>query len=220
MARPSIQPGQTTPPTGNSFTLTANGTPLYQTNVVNGHPVVRFDTGNDFFSRGTTTLASYITNSAYTVFVVFSTSGVNTNAANTYENDALVSDTGGYFGVFLKSAITGHAYNWDGSDDQVSQSVTVSTWTLLATRHEGGNLYIRKNNGSDSSVASGNTEALTGEITVGRSISGARGFLPRRHRRSNHLQLRAQLFGSNNCSKLPGIEVCALLALVQFTEKG
>lgn len=150
---------------------TAAARPVLRTGIVQGKPVVRFD-GVDDLLLGTA-LSNYITNSARTMFAVFQASSISTNSANTYANDAVVGDAGGFAGLHLKSGgPTAHAYNWDGTDDQVSVSIALSTPVLVMLRHEGGNLYVSKNGGAESSVASGNLTTLTGALIAGRAGAG------------------------------------------------
>lgn len=134
-------------------------------NIINGNSVTRFD-GTDDCLAGTT-LSNLIANNAFSFFTLVSAAAAATNNANTYQNTALIGESGQYWGLFLKSAPTIHAYNYDTTDDNVSKSISLNTFFVLHWRHESGNLYISKDGGSESSVASGNTGSLTGNTFIG-----------------------------------------------------
>lgn len=143
--------------------------PTFVTNVQNGLPVVRFVDG---FLVSTPKLTSdLIANNALTMFVVFSVASIATNSANSWSNDTVIGENSGYVGLTLRQASTVNFYNYDGSDDKVTSTVTVGgTCAAFMCRHEGGNLYLSKNNGSESSAASGNTALMSGLIYIGNGI--------------------------------------------------
>lgn len=139
--------------------------PLLRTAVINGHSVLRFDGSNDCLQS--TAMSNLIANSASSFFAVLCPTAAATNNANTYQNTAMIGESGQVWGAFLKSAPAVHAYNWDGSDDKVSKAITLSTAFVLHWRHDAGNLVIAKDGGAETSAASGNTTTLTGTFTLG-----------------------------------------------------
>ena len=159
---------------GNSYHVT-QGTSgkrgTLKTSIVNGNSVTRFD-GTDDCLTGTT-LSNLIANNAFSFFALISAAAATTNSANTYQNTGIIAESGQYWGAYLKSAPTIHAYNYDTTDDNVSKSISLSTFFVVHWRHESGNLYISKDGGSESSVASGNTGSLTGTFTIGARDSAA-----------------------------------------------
>jgi hypothetical protein len=95
-----------------------------------------------------------------------------TSANNGYQNDGIISDDGANVGILLRS--TGPlaiANNFDGnSDDTGTVATTTGAVHVYEWRHEGGNLYLRVDGGTEASVASGNT-TLTASMIVGRNYS-------------------------------------------------
>jgi len=138
---------------------------------INGLPALEFD-GTTEFMATTAVLSDVIGAGIFTLYCVFQATTIDTNAASTWQNDALVADAGGFWGLFLKSATpTVHAFNWDGSDDNTSQPITTGVPYLVRARHASGTLFCSVNGGVESSVASGNTLTLTNVLRLGRSSS-------------------------------------------------
>lgn len=161
--------GTLTDKSGNSRNLTqgtAGAKPTFKTSIVNGKSVYRFDGGD--YATGAA-ISSFISNSAYTIMVVFKASSIGTNGAS-YANNRVFADSAAYFGLFLKttgpSAI---AYNWDGSDDNVSATISTGTFYLATMRHSSGTLYLQINQNTEVSIASGNTQVMTGNFNLGGS---------------------------------------------------
>jgi hypothetical protein len=159
---------------GNAFHLlqntSVNGGTL-KTGILNGKPVIRFGVGVSNYLAGPA-ISNLISASAYTLYLMFKATTIDTNSANSYDNDGVVTDIGGFFGVHLKSAPTVETYNFASADDKVSLAINTSGFFWLMARHEGGNLYASINGGGESSVASGNTAALTNVLNVGRAQGG------------------------------------------------
>lgn len=165
--------------------------PTYKTGVVNGKSVLRFDGTDDYFeainqtggaTTGYITLANLITAANGVVIAACSIASADAAQANVYENDAVFSETGGYFGMNVSDPtganVTLHSYNFDaGGVDTGSISVPRSTFAVISMRHSGGNLSIRKDGGSWTTVASANTGDLSGGPRVGCNYTVSR-FLP------------------------------------------
>jgi hypothetical protein len=64
------------------------------------------------------------------------------------------------------------AYNWDGNQDETNQALTAPATTVLQQWHQGGNLSLALNGGSVTSVASGDTSVLSGNVRLGRGADG------------------------------------------------
>lgn len=115
------------------------------------------------------TLATFFTNSA--AYAVVSAcpkpSSFTANNANVYDNNAFWIDSAEFMGVFAKSGNTVHCYNWDGNADSASITQSPGVPVVVAYRHDGGNVLIRVNAGTEASAASGNTSTLTGRIQIG-----------------------------------------------------
>ena len=152
---------------------TAGRRATYKLNQVNSLPAVLFD-GTDDRLVSVALLSTIITNTAYSLYVVFNANAINTNAANTYDNDAVIADqAGGFWGLHLKSAPTAHAYNYDGTDDNAAKAIATGTWLQTHQRHDAGNMVISRDGGSETSTASGNTQTISNVFGVGRNSNTA-----------------------------------------------
>jgi hypothetical protein len=160
---------QSTPPF--NFASSGINAPVLKTagNGINNVPVLRFDGVDDYFLNNVNVLSDYITAAAYTLFVAARVVAVDTNTANTWENDGLVADAGGYFGTFMKSTPSLSAFNYTTSDDKVSLALALSTPFAVEQRHESGSLYLRRTGLAEVSVATGNTASLAGNLWIGRA---------------------------------------------------
>jgi len=125
------------------------------------------------------TVTNLITASAGYVISSVIVDAVTTNNASVHLNDAIFSDSGQFIGYHLKSAPSGHAYNWDGTGDSTTNaSFPIGTTVVVEWKHESGNIQSRLTasgvSGSWQSVASGNTTTLTGFPLI---FHGAGGFV-------------------------------------------
>lgn len=144
--------------------------PLLKLAQVNGKPALRFD-GVDDNILSSAILSAIITASAYSLYVVLNPSAIDTNAANTFDNDAVICDVSGFWGLFLKSAPSANMFNWDGTDDKATVSISTGAWQVIHGRHDSGNVIVAKNNGTEQSAASGNTTTLTATLKIGVRVS-------------------------------------------------
>lgn len=170
--------GTVTDWSGNARHLTATGTarPTFRENI--GGQAIRsyqFD-GVDDFAQSAALLGTFITGPSYTVFVVFTPTTISTSSANAYDNDAVLGDTVGVFGLHLHS--TGpkaQAYNWDNAAfDVVEKTITTNQRVLIMMRHAEGNLYMAKDGAAETLVASGDTTDLVNAfLLLGKNYSGS-----------------------------------------------
>ena len=115
---------------------------------------------------------------AKTLLIAFYIESVVTNQAEANQNETIFSDCardsvadGGYFGLHLKNTGSGYkliVYNWDGNTDTVELDVELNTPYVATMRHNGTNLYLSLNGGSESSTPSGNTTDVAGTPCIGR----------------------------------------------------
>jgi hypothetical protein len=114
---------------------------------------------------------------AKTLIAAIYVKGVTSNAAGAWNNEAIFCDQvtgkGTFFGLHLRNTGSGYkiiAYNWGGSENKVELDILLNTSYVVTLRHDGTNLYISLNGGSESSVASTNTTDMTGACVLARSI--------------------------------------------------
>lgn len=125
---------------------------------INGYPALVFD-GTDDYLTSTAVLSNIITNSACTVFTVWQTN-ITTNSG------LIIGDSAG-FQHHRRSGSIYQISNDDGTGDTASTAISVSTVYVAQTRHESGNIYVKVNNGTETSAVSGNTATLTNVLRVG-----------------------------------------------------
>lgn len=163
---------------GNSYDLT-QGTgadrPTPATAGPNSVACGDFDGAGDYLTG--TAISNLISNSAGYVIATVLIDAVANNAANVYQNNAIFSDSGGFVGIFAKNVSgttpTFFAYNWDGNADSDSGSAfSLATAYVLTWRHESGTLYLSVNGGTETTVASGNTSTMTGNLRLGAQGAG------------------------------------------------
>jgi hypothetical protein len=135
----------------------------------------------DFASQDTligTAMSSFMASNAGYAIVSFIADSIASNGAQSYNNNAVWTDGGGFTGVYLKNAgtpKTAIAFNWDGNDDAASSAViSLGTVYVVEWKHEGGNISLRVNGGAWVDVASGNTSNLGFNLQLG-SFTGSSG---------------------------------------------
>jgi hypothetical protein len=97
----------------------------------------------------------------------------DSNDATIYGNAGAWTDAGSNLGVHFKNnagAYSANAYNWDGSADFASASISLDTVLAIAYRHTGGNIEINVNNGGWVQAASGNTADLSANLQIGKDV--------------------------------------------------
>jgi hypothetical protein len=125
-------------------------------------------------------ISDLITNSAFTVAVAVYPEVIASSNANTYDNDAIFIDTGGFWGLVTKD-VAGvkqiRGYNWDGSDDSIGATVATGRTWIAIYRHDTGNLKLTviadtRVETTPADVPSGNTSSLTGVMHIGSGFGG------------------------------------------------
>lgn len=155
---------------GNSRHLTDSATatrrPAVATQGPNSVTCANFDGSSDFLST-TATLADFIAAASGYIVCSVIIDNLTRNFANARDNHPIVGGTSatpsiGLYGRLLSGTTpTVYAHNRDASDDQpAGATISLGTAYVLEWRHEGGNIYLRVNGGTETSVASGNTGSL------------------------------------------------------------
>jgi hypothetical protein len=119
-------------------------------------------------------LSDIITASAYTMLISFLPETITSTSPN-YQGQPLIGDGAGYWGVFLAN-VSGvpHVigFNYIGIAYYVMLPCSAGSSHVVMVRHESGSLYISLDGGSESSVATGNTESLAGVPYIGSGTYG------------------------------------------------
>jgi hypothetical protein len=113
--------------------------------------------------------------SAKTIIIALTVEAIILNETASYNNDLVLGDDS-YFGIYLKNSTPKKiiTYNWDGSETPVLLDVELATLYIYAIRHDGTDLFASLNGGTEASVASGATEATTGELLLGGGLLSRR----------------------------------------------
>jgi hypothetical protein len=159
-----------------SQSIIANQPQLVENGVVllsDGLPAIRFDGSDDFMLSAT--LATHINNNLYSSFVVFNPTSISSNLSDTFENDTVWGDNGGYSGLHLKNSPSrAFAYNWDGNDDSVGLPINLSENNLIFQQHKNNELILSVNGSDEVSTPSNNTQFLTSIVRLGMNYTTKR----------------------------------------------
>ena len=136
-------------------------------------PALTFDGGNDFYA-GTWTLDAIITTTAGTILTAFVATAVDTNDALIYENDSPWADNSGSHGLRLKSGGTMHANAFDSASRDASTPFVIGTACVGGWRHNGSNIFARKNIAAEVSAAcTAGSSYNTKTLRIGRSYGSS-----------------------------------------------
>lgn len=157
---------------------TADAKPTETTLGPNSRAAARFNTTGVDDYMAAAAISTFITNSVgyFVVSCLFDT--LDTNAPQSYNNHAVIGDSGSFIGLHAKSTGVALAYNWDGGEDAAasgSSAVTTATPYVLEWWHSGGNINLRINGGTTFTLASGNTSTMTGALRIGTNAVGPAG---------------------------------------------
>lgn len=147
--------------------------PAYASATQNSLNLVTFDGTNDFLESSA--LSNFISASAFTVLVVVRHRDTKVGTSDSYNNEAILADDGGYFGLHTNGpsgtgSIQVLGYNWDGNDDKAAAVIGANNvWSVLVYTHGSGTLSLYRNGGTATTAASGDTEDLSGTLELGRS---------------------------------------------------
>lgn len=147
---------------------TARG--LLKLNVQNGLAGVLLDGINDWYTTGLPT-STFWANNAKTIYIVAKVVSVGTDSGTVYANDPLFSDNGGWWGIFMRSSGALYHYNYDGTIDFNTLTISSGESVVLCARHNGVDIKLNKNNTVFDSDASGNTSNMSTYLQLGRRQS-------------------------------------------------
>lgn len=132
---------------------------------------VVFDGTNDVLTNATA-LSDIIAADAYAVFGKLSWVTIGTAAANAYDDDSAIADSGGYWGYHADSTTpTAIGYHTDGLVRVAPKAVTLDTPYVGAWWLDSGTMSHSVNGGSAATQAAGNVFSLTGTLRLGQNYS-------------------------------------------------
>lgn len=155
---------------------TSSAQPALSSGGPNGRECLDFDGSNDYLQ----TLASnnfFANNAAYMV-ASFIPVAITKTSSTFYNNHAVVGDSNGYMGIYAGgpggSPYPVTAYNYDGNADYASEAaLVIDELYVVELKHEAGNISVRVNGGTWTSVASGNTTSQTSGFRMGRGYGSS-----------------------------------------------
>ncbi len=156
---------------GSSGTRTlTTGTAPSNATTLNGMNVAAFDGSNDVLIQGTGTLDDYINAAAYSVVMLVRPKSAASAAGNIYDNDQIVSDSGGNFGVAWSSSGVA-AWHYDGDWTATGwTALTGNTWAMVSSVYNGTDMSCRVNNGTAATQAQGNVSGLGVTLRLGQNF--------------------------------------------------
>lgn len=142
---------------------------------VNSLTPADFDGTNDILNLSGT-LATYATASAYSGWALVYVDAISTNAASSFDNDAILSTTGGAaVAIYLKSTGVVGFRHFGGTSGELAltRTFTTGTWQLVQWKYDGTNAKLRVNGGTRGSVAPDALAATTNPVAIGQNYAGA-----------------------------------------------
>ncbi len=151
----------------------AGSRPAVTTAGSHSRTAANFDGVDDFMDTGLD-LSEFTTASASYILISIIIDTVTLDDVDAQDNHAIIGDAGKKLGIYARDDsgdTTLYSYNFDGSADSAAHVTATGTPLVISLRHETGTLYIRVNNGTETSTASGDTSDLTGNLRL--ALSGA-----------------------------------------------
>ena len=147
---------------------------------------LEFDGTNDYVDTAKA-MSTFISASNGTISVWFNPdrAGVDGDPGLAEDLPSVVSDNGGFMAITRGILISDGAdrirfMHWNGgfggTRDVITTTYTPNEWVHLVWQYTNGTFSAFKNGAPIGSVASGDTEDLTGSFQIGRSFSGINGF--------------------------------------------
>jgi len=152
----------------NAYNLTeATNPPIVKNAIQNSKNVVRFDGTNDRLDTATT-INNIVGAATMSAWYVVQVKSYGSNNADGYANEPIFCEkTGGNMSLYLKSTTPVIGYENYGTGQRITKATTTNTWYIVHMRHESGNIYISINDGSESSIASGNFAGVPAALRLG-----------------------------------------------------
>lgn len=166
---------------GTSYTnISDSAQPTVSTAGPQGRACANFDGSNDaLYGPAHSAIMTATDGYMVVVWVVDSISSDN-GTTLIHRNQQLIANTsaGGHVGLALRTSGSPgpsvSAFGYTGSYAIASAEISTGAVLVVEWRHEGGNLYVRVNGGSEASVSCGSI-TLKGTMAFGRSHSGTGG---------------------------------------------
>lgn len=176
---PSTWTGTASAGSSGSRDLTEATNPPAAGTTQNGHTPADFDGTNDLLANATA-ISTLLSASAWFAWCLFLADAIDTvlPLSGTFANDALICDSGGFWGFNLGGAGANelHVWQWDGAVKGNAHTVATGSYNLIVARYDGTNIRSKLNSGAISSAAAGNISTTTGTFRAGSNYNGLQFF--------------------------------------------
>lgn len=168
---------------GGTFTQgTGANQPVYNANGFGaGLPWFSYDGTNDSLVS-TITFDDCVTDPGEWYFgAVVAIDAINTDAGSD-ANEAILSESAGYWSSMFRSSNGFNGYVWDGGAKLAAAAVGAPpvAKALVEFRSTGGNIHVRVNKGAETTVAAGDVQIVNGTLRIGADRSAVN-FLDFKH---------------------------------------
>ena len=125
--------------------------------------------------------SQFVSMARWTIMAWLKPTGAPRPHTNLYSTYAAVADQGGYFGIYRGNSTASGGdriwcYSWDGNNDYVGINYTNDEWAHIACVLDNGTLYGYKNGALAGAKASGPTQRIDYNISIGYGYGFARSF--------------------------------------------
>lgn len=157
---------------GSGRTLVASGTnrPTFVGAATpNGRAALFFE-NNSQYMEGIATGAVVQNPSEWAFAVAFKATTAVAPAGSTYANPVIFAHEGQFFGLVIcdnGGTVECRAYVWSGPEHTVAAPAPLNLWHVAVVRLSGGNLGISVDGGSESTIACGPPDDVSGHMRIG-----------------------------------------------------
>jgi hypothetical protein len=117
--------------------------------------------------------SDFVSTTAKTIILAAYFEAIASTATDAYDNEGVIGGNA-WFGMFVKNDGGQRKVLWTAYDgawgDVAEQNISLATTHIICARHDGTNLYLSVDGGSEHTVANGTTSNNAGEFRIARSI--------------------------------------------------
>jgi hypothetical protein len=148
---------------------TSGARPLRLSAGLNSLSTLSFDGTDDALRISTATVATLF-NASYKLYVVFKATS-STNNSFSYNNDAIVGDSGGNWSTGVRSNGNVYVGNYIASDFRIDAAYTQNTWAIAQSERVSGDYGIQVNLGTKTTSTRAAPGVTSGTIDIFRNYS-------------------------------------------------
>ncbi len=156
---------------GRDFTAMAGERPVLIAAGPNDRLAADFDGVDDFMTTGLD-LSTFINADTGYMIISLMVDTATLNESDVHDDHMLLGSSDRSWGLFISSNDTLTIVGVNDAAVVSKHPRAFATPIVVSLRHQVGNLYLRVNNGTDVTVASGDTADLTGDLQLAKSTTG------------------------------------------------